>query len=260
MHLANLSFTNKYLYSPIIWIHLVKIEYKIILLLLCLIIIPFTNYIYIITSIIAYIYIFYIICIDYYFMLYMIKHFFIYLIILFFSVFLFYYNISNKQNANYTYFQILYPIKFSIKIDKIKQIIIQYNYCIIPQFISKILLFMCLNFIVLQIIFLTTKFENIILLFLSKISIIKLVSNISFQHFLFICSLASQFLEFIIQEYTNKNISIKIRKTNISETQYILYIYLIKSFIFNIIYDIKNIASILYSRELIIQDFYLINF
>jgi len=259
MHLANLSFTNKYLYSPILWIHLIKIEYKTIILLLCLIIIPFTNYIYLFTIIFICIYILYITSLNDYFILYIIKQLLMYSIFLFCSVFLFYYNISSKQYLLYNSFHLFYPIKFLIKIDKIKQIVIQYKSCFIPKFISRIFFFISLNFIVLQIIFLTTKFENLILLFLNKISITKLVSNIYCQYFLFICSLTSQFLELIIQEYTNKYISIKIRKINIHETRYKLSIYLLKSFITSIIYYIKNITSILYSRELIIQNFYLIN-
>ena len=260
MHLAKISFTNKYLYSPKTWIHLIKIEYKALLLILFLVIIPFTHYIYCITSILTYIYIFDIVCVDYYFLLEISHSLFIYFIFSVCSICFFCYSIANTKAINYPYFYIYYPIKLSIKTNNIKQIIIQYTSWIIPKFFIKIFVFIYLNFIVLQIIFLTTKFENIILLFLNNKKIIKISRNTIFNNLFFISSLGSQFLEFIIQEYTNKNISMKIRKANISKKKYLLYVYVIKSLIINTVHDIKNITSILYSREITLQNFYLIHF
>lgn len=118
---------------------------------------------------------------------------------------------------------------------------------------------MYINTVLIKILFLTTKYEQIMFVLFQYIYKIEDKKYLFFQILTCSLSLASQFIELIMQYYQNKIKSLNLKKIHYNVNQYQIYIYIITSFFFDAINDINNIGFFMYSREIIVKKFYIIN-
>nr|UAD88831.1 hypothetical protein [Gracilariopsis chorda] len=229
MNFLQISLLNRYIYSPETWLHKLKSRKKIYFLFIYLCIILYTNSIYISISTTIYFILF-----LYYKILETCniksigQYFLILCIIVYISLLL-------KLQSSYLFIELLLNIY---------NILIYIKDLYTLQF--RTILLVIHYMIVINIIFITTMYEDIIFSFL--IFCAKYKSNIIWKITL-ISSFASQSLERINLKIQYIILTIRI-KNLIYSFRYDIYIYLILKLLREIHSDIYVISSLLYSREL----------
>ena len=154
MNLANISFCNQYLYSPTIWIHHIQTDHKIYFIFISLLAIPCTHFFYMIIICLIYTYTFFYIHINYDFIIDIIKLLLSYLLI--FIIILSFHKVSCNYSNKYVYTKIYQPTNILIQFN-LKQVIIKYNFQSYSSYLIRIICFIYINFLLLKILFLTTK-------------------------------------------------------------------------------------------------------
>lgn len=254
MSIINFSPHSQYLYSPISFLHIIKLRYKLLFISVYLLIIPFyPKFVLFLIFIISYIFsiFFKYIQLKSQFKNKIIKIILLYLIT--FIVLIFSYR-STFIN-NYQCLKIYYPYIF--KYNMFLKIAWKFYY--IPWIIIKSFSLIYNTFFVLNILFFTTKLEEIMIFFLYIIHSSKKINDLFHILCMFSFSLSTQFLYHISNQLMNNFISFKIRKIENKNVKYIIYLYCFISFIDGVIDNIKNITYILYSRELRNFHFYLVS-
>lgn len=256
MNLTSFSILSQYLYSPKTWIHQASTKSKIFYILTILLLIPLNTFFYIVLTISISLYNMYIFRTNRKKNL-QIKN-TLYLYCFLFVITYQLYDKTKILNKNYHCIKLYYPIKIH-RHNKHNSFIIYWNSYILPKFIIQLSFLSYSNFLLMKLLFLTTQYEQIILYLLKKIYIIKKNQYLFFQIFIFSLSLASQLLELIIRYYKDKKLSIRLKKIYYNVNQYSIQINIIISFFFDVINDIQKIGFLIYSREIIIHKFYIIN-
>lgn len=253
--IINFAPYNKYLYSPYLYLHKVNCNYKLYFILIYLFIIifyPRIIIIFIVLNIILYISILKYLKLKYKYLQLFYQKTFQYIILLLITII-----INNKKFLEYfSCLIIYYPY---IKICYL-QLIIGLKSLYIPTILFKIFYILHISIGLLNILFSTTKLENIhtsclYIFFRYK----KIDLNLN-NAFIFSCCLSSYFIYTIVNKFQDYFLSIKLRKIYKYNKRYIIYFFYLIFFIKNIKYDVESITDILYQREIINKDFYLINF
>nr|QCI04019.1 hypothetical protein [Antithamnionella ternifolia] len=256
MNVTSFSVLSQYLYSPHTWIHPISVKYKFFCILIILLSIPLNSSIYIMIIILTFSYITLLNCTNLKYTFKLIKNLYTYCFLLFITYLL---NLkSGILNQHIYNIKRYYPLKL-ILIKRQNFFIYSYDHIVIPKFLLQISFFIYSNIIFMRILFLTTKYEEIIFLLFQYIDKIKNKQFFFIQTLICSLSLASQFIELIIKYFQNKIISLKLRKIYHKIHKYQSYNYLILSFFFDLINDINQICFFIYSREIIINKFYIIN-
>ena len=223
MNLSNFSIYSQYLYSPGTWLHKLNLNYKILSIVIFFFILPYKNYIYCFISFIIYFYIFIYINVDYIYMIHITKSLIWYLINS--IVAYFFYKISNKYKQIGNNIIIYFPYKISL-VKQIPKITINFYLYKSPIVYLSALFFICINFLLIKILFLTTKYEEILLVGFNYSYMTHKSNNIFYKSFIQSCYIAAQCIELIIEYYKNRIISINIRKVKRYKNQYLIYMYL----------------------------------
>nr|YP_010199382.1 hypothetical protein LK036_pgp125 [Gracilariopsis tenuifrons]UAD89240.1 hypothetical protein [Gracilariopsis tenuifrons] len=229
MNLLQISLLNRYIYSPQTWLHKLNSRKKIHFLFIYLFIILYTNSIYIsISAIIYFILFLYYKILENYNMQSIVKYSLVFCTIFYISLLL-------KPQFLYFFIKLLIDIK-NIFIS-IKDLHILY---------FRTILLIIHYIIVINIIFITTMYEDIIVSFLILCK--KYKNNIIWK-ITFISSFASQSLERINLKVQYIIVAIRIKKL-ITTFRYDIYMYLILKLLQEIYSDLYLVSSLLYSREL----------
>nr|YP_009295796.1 hypothetical protein Schim_050 [Schimmelmannia schousboei]AOM64731.1 hypothetical protein Schim_050 [Schimmelmannia schousboei] len=131
--------------------------------------------------------------------------------------------------------------------DNLRRFRIYYCLSITPEFIIRFSLITILYYISLQLLFLTTHYEYIIIYFLQF-----LIEKFHFNSskFFFVSSLASELLNVISKRVNITIIAVKLRKTHNITPKHIFVYYLILRIFDYILNDIVYVSSVLYTREI----------
>uniref|UniRef100_A0AAU7YPQ6 Cobalt transport protein n=1 Tax=Gracilaria hainanensis TaxID=2871843 RepID=A0AAU7YPQ6_9FLOR len=229
MNLIESIVLHKYIYSPKNWLHNLKPHHKTYYLFMYLCIIQYSHFKYIAISVCLYL-----------------------ILVLYFK------NINNNYIKILLYtLCILYILVYIIFLLKKSQfqtcitIISHIHYTIIYIYNKyilylRILLLLIQYFLGINIIFMTTTYEDIIFSFLK---LFKQHDNNKINNIIFISIFASQALESIGIKIKNILLSIKMKKiTKLFRIKY--YIYLTLKLIQDMYSDIYRISTVLYTREL----------
>nr|YP_009391842.1 hypothetical protein [Acrosorium ciliolatum]ARW59986.1 hypothetical protein [Acrosorium ciliolatum] len=264
MNLSYLSFYSQHLNSPRTIFHKIYKLFKFITVFSILIIIIYSPSFYI-----FYILIF-LVLLSQIFFLYFIPFF---IVIKYFCIYLIYFILYMKSyNNNFIitkkYPNICFSIPFKInlfsyinKINYIKYIHLKYYIYLLPEFILRIIIIKLTYFIIIQFLFLTTKYESIILIVLLLFKKIKLLQNISYHIFTLVLSFSFHFLERIIYNFNSIYLSTRLYYKVFPLQFFNLKIYLILfiTSIINFWKDIYYISSILWSRKIILDKFFILS-
>lgn len=125
----------------------------------------------------------------------------------------------------------------------------EYYICNLPKFITRIIMIYISYLISLKILYFTTRYENIIIFYLTCSINYKTNKYSIFKKQILIIVLASNFLILINNKICNLNISIKLRNSY-SIANIHIYYYALNELLHNLIFEIYRITSILYSREI----------
>lgn len=256
MNLSYLSFYSQYFNSPQTIFHKINQILKFILVFSSLILIIYFSSYYIFSVFILLILISQIYLLYYIPFFIITKNLFIYLIYL--TLYVKSYN--HIININSIYPNIVVPIPLTINFfSHIKIINLQYFIYLIPEFLTRMILIKFIYFIIIQIFFITTKYECITLVILSFLTKISLFTNIYDKNLNIVLSFSFHLLERMIYRLNNTYLSTKIyykispfRFSNLT----ILLMLLITNII-NICNDIYDISSILWSRRIILNNFFI---
>ena len=242
------NFLNRYLYSPTIWLHYTNSKLKIYTILIFLFIINYINSKYLIILFLVYITVFRKLNIPERYSISLPTT----LLFLTFSYSLNY--LIAKQDINFTsHLHICIPYITAINYlpEKKKKIpnntitLIYSKYCL-PNFILRVYILNVLNLLLTNALFVTTLYEDIILL------ITNLKKNHSYKKNIIIIACTSQFLEEIIAHFYKLFIIIKIRSYSIC-ILHILILDITKNLI-NFISKYIDLLSISINLRLNIKD------
>lgn len=262
MNVSYLSFYSQHLNSPKTIFHEIYIFIKLFIVFNILTIIIYCPSYYI------YYILIYLLLLSKLFILYyinfliIIKYFFIYLTYCFFYI----NNYNNKSFINLRYKKISIFIPFKIKLFcclkktyLIKRITCKYFIYVIPEFIGRIISIKSVYFVLIQLLFITTKYESLIIVVLLLLKKIKLLNNTNYNNFNLILSFSFHLLERIIYHFDSFYLSIQLYYTIlfISFFNLKLYLTLFITTINNIYKDIYSISSILWSRNIIFTKFFI---
>nr|QCI05455.1 hypothetical protein [Crouania attenuata] len=125
-------------------------------------------------------------------------------------------------------------------------------------FIKLIILTFCYIF-TLRILFLTTKFEQIIIILFDIIYRVSIISYSKKKYILFISCFSYQFLDKVICQYNSLKLSIKIKKLNENNQNYQIFFFVIKKYFYNYYKLIYRIIYNLYIKQLNISNIFLHN-
>nr|QJH88272.1 hypothetical protein [Pterocladia lucida] len=245
-----ISFLNRYLYSPIIWLHRVNSSTKINMIFVFLFIVNYINTRYINSLIVLSILVLTNVVLSKQDKIKLFKMLLTMLIPISFS------NLANRRlldfdEHNHTQIYIPFIINFSyckqyMKNTKIRNINILYYYSWLPNFIIRIYILGILNFLYLQSLFITTLYENIILYIINCYKVTDLSKNKTFN-ILIIIACSSQFLEEIINYLYKLFISFRINNYSIN-TYYKITLYSVINVINFIKKSTYNISAIVHTR------------
>nr|WOA02464.1 hypothetical protein [Gloiopeltis furcata] len=246
MNFFQITFFNDYLISPKIWLHSIKSFVKISFIFIILCLLPYFNYIYINLYIIG--------------VLLILKNIktpsryfkYIYNVIILILVFLL--NYSNGQ-----YSKMSRQITFIINTSSTQKLIItccnmidikntghlQYKLSL-PEYIVKSVLVSISYFASLKILYLSTRYEEIILICL--ISYLKISKN-HCDRLVLTVILGSQLLVSMQNRVNIIRIGMRLKGLN-GYTHYYFYYFAIIEFFILTHYNIRSIASVLYCREI----------
>ena len=257
MSIVNFSPYRQYIYSPISYIHQINIIFKLSFIILYLL-----NIIYIPKIMLLLIFIYSFICfllMQYLQLKSKYKNQFLQIISIHILLLIIFIIISNNMIAyNYTAIQMHYPSILQ-KQSNIALFIIFLRSYNISVILFKTIFVLYNTISILQLLFYTTKLEEIIILFLYVINFIIQFRNLFYIIFMFSCSLASQFIYIVINQVKDNNISIKIRKINRLNIKYLICYYYFIFFLNQILNSIENITYALYNKEITKKSFYLIS-
>jgi len=206
MYLFKLTFFRNYLHSPKTWLHGIKFEKKIAFFILTLLYLPYLNLTFMMLMILISIAIFITLKIPKQSIMYS-----LFTIIILITMTCFY----NTYYLNYNQYPQIY-IYIPKKIKNYRMIGISHKFFLswefyllkIPIFILRISIIYISYLIYMQILFLTTTYEYIILFFLIPIS---QINNQIIKQLILIFALSAQFLELIIEKLNKLIITIKLR-------------------------------------------------
>lgn len=255
MNLSYLSFYSQYLNSPVTDFHKININYKISFIFLILIIIPYVNNLNLIYNIILFIYLFVFITYKSSNNLFLIEKRSLFLLTLIYSIF------SYQKLLDYQFYQnyyIPYKIKkvsFYSNTYIFNQIIMSFICYSIPMFIIKTFIIQIIYLEIITILFISTKYESIVLFFLKYLQNIHLLKYKQKNLFLIVISFTSQFLERIIYNLDNLYYSIQLKYNSFYQLNIIIS-QILNKYILNILNDTYNISTNLWNREIIIKHFY----
>nr|YP_010196351.1 hypothetical protein LKZ37_pgp117 [Gracilaria cearensis]UAD83748.1 hypothetical protein [Gracilaria cearensis] len=229
MNLIESILLHRYIYSPKNWLHKLRPYYKTYFLFIYLCVIPYSHSKYITIS-----------------------------LCLYWILFLYVKNIHNNYTKTLFHilcilFIVIYMTFLLIKLQFNTYIIkLSYIYYIIIDICNKYILYFRIALLLIHylftinILFMTTTYEDIIFSFLN---LFKQYENNTINKIIFISIFASQVLESIGIKIKHILLSIRMKKiTKLFRFQY--YIYLILKFIQDVYSDIYRISTVLYSREL----------
>lgn len=254
MSIINFSPYSQYLHSPNSLIHVMKLQYKIFFTCVYLLLLPFQPKIVFFSILIIYYILF--ILLKYIKLKSQYKNKVIKLISLYtIVVILLICSYKTMFNNNYKCIKVYYPSL--LKVNLLRSI--AWNSYSIPCIIIKSFLLLYSSMHLLNILFYTTKLEEIVLFFLYIINNSEKRNNLFNILYLFSCSLSTQFLYDISNQIQNFFISLKMRKSHDRDKIYTIYFYYSISFINRIINNINNTTDTLYIRELKSIHFYLIS-
>nr|YP_009293645.1 hypothetical protein Rhodyp_049 [Rhodymenia pseudopalmata]AOM64327.1 hypothetical protein Rhodyp_049 [Rhodymenia pseudopalmata] len=233
-YLLSTPLYNQYIFTPITWLHNIKIQHKLSLTFLLLTMMPYQKYLYIIFSIFVVISILLSLKIRQNYHLGLIN--FIYI-----AAFYLFLGKINKEKVSISN-QAIFNIHFKI-----------FNKCntailVLPEFLIRVNGIAILHMISIQLILCTTMYENILMLTLeiTKLSNRRLVKVIA------ICSFACQFLEQIIIYVKTIEVSIKLRNNKSNTISRNIYIapFIFNNYVSHLKKQINRISSILYVRQI----------
>lgn len=268
MNLFQLTFNRYYLHSPKTWLHNIKSTKKVFFVFLNLLYLPYLNLTYMVNSTYLFIIIIITLKIPKKNMIDFLK---IFIPTILFAIILIVTNQDKIYKNLFTIIKVLGPVKkFYLNANSLTSRcsynIVEWKFYIlkVPVFITRIILISVTYICCMQILFLTTTYEHIILLFLSLIY--KIIKNQQ-KTLVLILALSIQFIESNIKQLNKLTIGIKLRGfTYQNIIQFynleIIFSYLLNLFSLSIINDIKRISSILYNRDIKIinlQDFNILN-
>lgn len=245
MYFIEHSFLNVYINTPITFLHNIPSIIKVVYVYIYLCLIPYFNYLFIIAN---FLFILFCLNLSNFPKKFTKKLFFYFFILFIFICFIDYYN-NNQTNISIITGlyspnpQINFQIQKYINLKNIKN---QNNTSTSIVFI-QITIISIYYFIILKILYLTTRYEEIIInILLNNLKYNK--KNIN--EIILIVSFASQFLQKIIEQINILFVSIKLRSFYSKFYKYYLYKYIIINLLKETQNEIKRISSILYSREI----------
>nr|QCI07351.1 hypothetical protein [Leiomenia cribrosa] len=254
INLLETMFFDQYIISPRTWIHKINNNMKIFFIFIILLILPYIDYFYII-GIIA-IYILIILCLK------IPKNTLLKIHYIIFSLFIFTLNIYfstftlNKHLFLIETTSIIFKQTIIIKIYNQQKTVFKfkkyYYILLFPKYLIKIIVIYLAYFISLNILYKTTKYENIIIYYLMNYFITKNTKKI------LIITFASNFLNLVTNQLYFIEISIKLRNEKYIFSVYVYY-YALKELLNNIFKEIKRISCILYCREINYKNLRILN-
>nr|QCI06708.1 hypothetical protein [Gayliella sp.] len=250
MIIISFSPYKQYLYSPQTYIHNIKIKFKIYFILMYLFVIPFKLKL---CCILIYFYSIFLYSI-YKYIKFKSKYFSLLIQQLFITKLVFFLFITLYQRSSiykYQLIKIYYPYKILLD----SSIIIKLYSYYLPNILIKTIILLYTNVSLFILLFLTTKFEDLLIYTLYITNQLKYnIKPILF----FSLSLTCQFLYIIMIQYDNYKKSQKIRKLDQYKNKQVYNWYYLIFIVTKIINHISKTTSMLYSLEITYNNFYFI--